>query len=111
MRSGSVSESDRRTIEEICGLIDSRTDFYGGAFLQAALVRKNQGEWTNFFTTVSFVHKGTQTLPKQCLNYGSLVILWSPLKVEEGTTVLRKLVEEGELVVPELASIHLEGTF
>lgn len=111
MHSGSVSESDRRTLEEICGLIDARADWYGGAFLQAALVRKNQGEWANFFTIVSLVHKGTQTLPKRCLDYGTLAILESPLKVEEGTTVLRKLVEQGELVIPELTSIHLEGTF
>ncbi len=111
MRSGSVSESDRRTLEEICGLIDVRADWYGGVFLQAALVRKNQDEWANFFTIVSFVHKGIQALPKRCLDYGTLAILESPLKVEEATTVLRKLVEQGELVIPNLANIRLEGTF
>ena len=45
MHSGKISESDARTLEEICSLIDARTEWYGGALLQATLVRKNQSEW------------------------------------------------------------------
>lgn len=111
MRSGKVSESDAKTLKEIYGLINARAEWYGGALIQTALVQKDQGNWVNFFTIVSLVHKSTQALPKRCLDYGSLTILEAPLEVEEGIMLLRKLVEQGELATPELPSIPLEGTF
>ena len=83
MRSGKVSESDARTLEEICGLIGARAKWYGSALLQAVLVRKNQDEWANFFTKVSMVHESSQTASKRCLDYGSLAILEVPFKAEE----------------------------
>lgn len=111
MRSGNISESDARTLEEICGLIGARAKWYGSALLQAVLVRKNQDEWANFFTKVSMVHESSQTASKRCLDYGNLAILEVPFKVEEGTTLLKTLVEQGKLVIPELTEVSLEGTF
>lgn len=111
MRADKVSESDAKTLEEICRLIDARAKWYGGALLQVALVRKNRDEWANFFTKVSMIHKSKQTAPKRCLDYGSLALYELPLKVEEVTSVLKNLVERGKLVISELAEIPLEGRF
>ncbi len=57
------------------------------------------------------IHKGTQTIPKRYLDYGSLTIVQASLKVKEATTVLKSLVKQGELIIPELTNIHFEGTF
>jgi len=111
MRAGKVSESDAKTLEEICRLIDTRCRWFSGAVLQAVLVHKDHGEWANFFTKVSMVHKGKQAVAKRCLDYGSLAICELPLQVEEVTSMLKNLVEQGRLIIPELAEITFEGTF
>jgi len=111
MRAGKVSDRDAKTFGEICRLVDVHVEWYGSALLQAVLVHKDDGKWANFFAKVSMVHRGERTIAKQCLNYGSLVICEVPLKVEEGISLLRNLVEQGKLVIPEFAEIPLEGTF
>lgn len=111
MRAGKVSNSDAKTLEEACKLVHARAEWYGSALLQAVLVHKDNGKWANFFTKVSMVHRGEQTIAKRCLDYGSLAICEVPLEVEEGTTLLRNMVEQGKLVISEFAEIPLEGTF
>lgn len=111
MRAGKVSDSDAKTLGEICRLVDARAEWYGSALLQAVLIHKDDGKWANFFTKVSMVHRGEQTIAKQCLDYGSLAICEVPLEVEEGISLLRNLVEQGKLVISEFAEIPLEGTF
>ena len=111
MRAGKVSDSDAKTLGEICKLVDVHGEWYGSALLQAALVHKDDGEWANFFTKVSMVHRSEQTVAKQCLDYGTLAICKVPLKVEEAVTLLRNLVEQGKLVISEFVEIPVEGTF
>lgn len=111
MRAGKVSDSDARTLEEACRLVDAQAEWYGTALLQTVLVCKDDGKWANFFTKVSMVHRGEQTIAKRCLDYGSLAICEVPVEVEAGITLLRNMVEQGKLVIPEFAEIPLEGTF
>lgn len=111
MRADKVSDSDAKTLGEICRLVETRREWYSSTLLQAVLVRRDDGKWANFFTKVSVVHGSGQTVAKQCLDYGSLAICVAPLEVEEGITLLRNLVDQGKLVIAEFAEIPLEGSF
>lgn len=111
MRAGRVSESDAQTLKKIVELINARAKWYGFVGFQTALVRRNESEWAHLFTKIRMLHRNERTEASRYLNYGRLAILDSFVDVEQATAFAKTLVEQGRVVIPDIADIPLDGTF
>ncbi len=112
MKKGDVPAQDREVLKAIQGLLSENKHLYGWVWLRTFCFKEpHSGKWRHAATRIEILSKAEGKPEEVRWVYEQGIVRAIALSHEAFIGVLDSLVEKGQLVLPEMPALDMEGGF